>query len=75
VRVLGVVDLSPEAAGWTVLALVALVATASAIAFVKLMFGEVGSDDRQFMRTAWVMLASWVALLGGALIYLSFLDI
>jgi multisubunit Na+/H+ antiporter MnhB subunit len=63
-----------DAGSWTGVALVALVVTASAITFFKLMFGEVEADDRQFMRTAWVMLASWVLLLGGALIYFYFLD-
>jgi hypothetical protein len=60
--------------GWTVLAIVVLVATASAIAFLMLMFGDAGEDDRRFLRTAWWMLAGWLILLGGAAVYFSFLD-
>ena len=64
----------PHHAGWTILAIVVLVAIASAVAFVMLMFADPGEDDRRFLRTAWWMLAGWLILLGGAAIYLSFLD-
>jgi len=60
--------------GWTILAVVVLIITASAVAFMKLMFGDAGVDDRRFMRTAWWMLAGWLILLGGAAFYVSFLD-
>jgi hypothetical protein len=53
--------------------MVVLVATASAMAFFMLMFGDAGEDDRRFLRTAWWMLAGWLILLGGAAIYVSFL--
>jgi len=64
----------PDHAGWTILAIVVLVAIASAVAFVMLMFADPGEDDRRFVRTAWWMLAGWLAILGGAGIYFSFLD-
>ena len=59
--------------GWTVLAIVVVVVTATTVAFVMLMFGDAGVDDRRFMRTAWWMLAGWLVLLGGAASYVSFL--
>ena len=60
--------------GWTVLAIVVLVVIATTVAFVMLMFGDAGVDDRRFMRTAWWMLAGWLTILGAAAIYFSFLD-
>ena len=60
--------------GWTVLAIVVLLVIATTVAFVMLMFGDAGVDDRRFMRTAWWMLAGWLILLGGAAVYVSFLD-
>jgi len=67
-------NFKPDHAGWTILAIVVLVAIASAVAFVMLMFADPGEDDRRFVRTAWWMLAGWLTILGGAAIYFSFLD-
>ncbi|MFZ0140939.1 MAG: hypothetical protein WAL70_07630 [Aeromicrobium sp.] len=68
------VNLQLSLAGWSVLAIVVLVVIATTVAFVMLMFGDAGVDDRRFMRTAWWMLAGWLVILGGAAIYFSFLD-
>lgn len=57
-----------------ILVILVVIAIASAIGFMKLMFGDPGVDDRRFMRTAWWMVAGWLILLGGAAIYVSFLD-
>ncbi len=67
-------DLQLGLTEWTFLAIVVLVAAASAVAFVMLMFADPGEDDRRFVRTAWWMLAGWLTILGGAAIYFSFLD-
>ena len=66
-------NFQPDRSGWTILAIVVLVGAASAIAFLMLMFGDAGEDDRRFLRTAWWMLAGWLILLGGAAVYVSFL--
>ena len=57
-----------------ILVILVVIAIASAMGFMKLMFGDAGVDDRRFMRTAWWMLAGWLIILGGAAIYFLVLD-